>query len=196
MQRAAAEIPEPRVLLDGELVALGDDGRADFHAVRRELRRSPERLFYFAFDILFRGALDLRSLSLEKRREYLHAVLGEAGAPWLASVAVVPDGVKLLAECEKIGFEGVVSKRRDMPYRSGRRSDWVKARCERWSAENRERGSCLRRRELFTINLEAAARGRARTSIVVTRVFSMTRARKAVLRLFRPEPSRRLGKWY
>jgi hypothetical protein len=35
VQRAAAEIPEPRVLLDGELVALGDDGRADFHAVRR-----------------------------------------------------------------------------------------------------------------------------------------------------------------
>ena len=59
VQRAAAEIPEPRVLLDGELVALGDDGRAEFHALRRELRRSPERLFYFAFDILFRDALDL-----------------------------------------------------------------------------------------------------------------------------------------
>ena len=86
VQRAAAEIPEPRVLLDGELVALGDDGRADFHAVRRELRRSPERLFYFAFDILFRGTHDLRSLSLEKRRENLHAVLGEAGKPWLAAL--------------------------------------------------------------------------------------------------------------
>ena len=94
-------------------MAIGEDGRADFNAVRHELLRSPERLFYFAFDILFRGALDLRSLSLEKRREYLHAGLSEAGAPWLASVAVVPDGVKLLAECEKIGFEGVVSKRRD-----------------------------------------------------------------------------------
>ena len=128
------------MLLDGELVALGDDGRADFHAVRRELRRSPERLFYFAFDILFRGAHDLRSLSLEKRREHLYAVLGEAGTPWLASVAVVLDGVKLLAECEKIGFEGVVSKRRDLPYWSRKRSDWVKTRCERWSAENRERG--------------------------------------------------------
>ena len=93
VQRAAAEIREPRVLLDGEMVALGDDGRTDFNAVRYQLRRSPERLFYFAFDILFCGALDLRSLALERRREYLQSVLGEAGAPWLASVAVVPDGV-------------------------------------------------------------------------------------------------------
>ncbi len=91
VQRAAAEITEARLLLDGELVAIGDDGRPDFNAVRHELRRSPERLFYFAFDILFRGTHDLRSLSLEKRRKHLHAVLSEAGAPWLASVAVVPD---------------------------------------------------------------------------------------------------------
>ncbi len=49
-------------------------------------------------------------------------------------------GAPLLAECERLGFEGIVSKRRDLPYSSGRRSDWVKVRCDRWRIENRERG--------------------------------------------------------
>ena len=59
-QCAAAEIPEPRLLLDGELVAVGDDSRADFHAIATALRQqSPAHLFYFAFDVL--GARPTRS---------------------------------------------------------------------------------------------------------------------------------------
>ena len=82
-QRAAAEIPEPRLLLDRELVAVGDDSRADFHAIATALRQqSPTHLFYFAFDVLVLGRRDLRRVPLEERREYLFGLLSAAdGSP-------------------------------------------------------------------------------------------------------------------
>ena len=69
--------------------------------------------------------------------------MGWSGRAHAASVTSVPDGATLLAECERLGFEGFVSRRRDLPLRSGRRSDWVKVRCDRWRTENRERGKLL-----------------------------------------------------
>ena len=52
------------------------------------------------------------------------------------------DGEKLLAECERLGLEGIVSKRQDQPYRSIR-SDWIKVKTKAWREANRDR------RELF-----------------------------------------------
>ena len=49
------------------------------------------------------------------------------------------DGARLLASCTKMGLEGIVSKRRDAPYRSGPSRDWVKCKTEVWRAANRER---------------------------------------------------------
>ena len=138
--RIAAAIPELRVLLDGELVALGPDGRADFHALPHALSSGSALMRYFAFDILARGGHDLRRLPLEERRAQLASFLGGCDASLLASFAVMPDGVRLLSECERFGFEGVVSKRRDLPYRSGRRSDWLKVKCEAWRALHGDRG--------------------------------------------------------
>jgi ATP-dependent DNA ligase len=55
-------------------------------------------------------------------------------------------GVKLLAAAEKIGLEGVVSKRRDARYRSGPLSDWIKVKCPTWREHNRERWRLFDRR--------------------------------------------------
>ena len=52
------------------------------------------------------------------------------------------DAEKLLAECERLGLEGIVSKRADLPYRAGR-CDWVKVKTKAWREANRDR------RELF-----------------------------------------------
>ncbi len=119
-------------------MALGDDGRALPQALRSH---DPGRDHYFAFDVLELDRRDLRSLPLEERREILSSLLETAGASgWLAPVAAVPDGARLLAACEALGFEGVVSKRRDLPYRSGPRRGWVKVKCEAWRAHHGDRG--------------------------------------------------------
>src|ERR1700704_3920645 len=54
------------------------------------------------------------------------------------------DGDKLLASCEQMGLEGIVSKRRDFPYRSGT-ADWVKVKCASWREANKDRGELFNR---------------------------------------------------
>ncbi len=135
----AASLPVRRVLLDGELVAVGADGRPDFLALPTALSRVGELRFY-AFDILHLEGKDLRALPLEERRRHLAEVIAGAGQPWLTPVGTFPDGARLLSSCEQMGFEGVVSKRRAAPYRSGLRSGWLKTKCEAWRAANRDRG--------------------------------------------------------
>ena len=45
-----------------------------------------------------------------------------------------------MAECERLGFEGIVCKRKDSAYRSGSRSGWIKVKCEGWKLANKDRG--------------------------------------------------------
>ena len=135
----AASLPIRRVLLDGELVAVGDDGRPDFLALPSSLARAGGELRFFAFDILDLEGKDMRAHPLEERQRRLVAVIADAGQPWLVHVGTFPDGARLLSYCEQMGIEGVVSKRRAAPYRSGLRSGWLKVKCEAWRAANRER---------------------------------------------------------
>jgi ATP-dependent DNA ligase len=133
----AASLPIRRVLLDGELIAVGADGRPDFLAIHGALSRVVGELRYFAFDILYLEGKDLRALPLEERQRHLAEVIADAGQPWLVPMSVFPDGARLLSSCEQMGIEGVVSKKRASPYRSGLRSGWLKVKCETWRAANR-----------------------------------------------------------
>ncbi len=108
----AASLPIRRVLLDGELVAMGADGRPDFLAIPTALSRSISELRFFAFDILDLEGKDLRALPLEERQRRLLEVIADAGQSWLVPVSVFPDGARLLSSCEQMGIEGVVSKKR------------------------------------------------------------------------------------
>ena len=139
VERAAALLVR-RVLLDGELVAVDADGRPDFLALPSALSRVVGALRYFAFDILYLEGKDLRELPLEERQRRLAEVIADAGQSWLVPVGVFPDGARLLSSCEQMRIEGVVSKKRAAPYRSGLRSGWLKTKCEAWRAANRERG--------------------------------------------------------
>jgi bifunctional non-homologous end joining protein LigD len=136
---SAAALPFDRVLLDGELVALGADGRPDFLALAGALGRGVDVLRYFAFDLLHLDGRNLRELPLKERQRRLAEVIADAGQPWFVPVGLFPDGACLLSSCERMGIEGVVSKRRAAPYRSGLRSGWRKTKCEAWRAANRER---------------------------------------------------------
>ena len=141
----AAALPVRRVLLDGELVAVDAHGRPDFLALPSALSRVVGALRYFAFDILYLEGKDLRELPLEERQRRLAEVIADAGQSWLVPVGVFPDGARLLSSCERMGIEGVVSKKRAAPYRSGPRSGWLKVKCEAWRSANRDRGKLFER---------------------------------------------------
>jgi bifunctional non-homologous end joining protein LigD len=131
--RAAAELPD--ALIDGEIVALNADGHPDFAALQAALSDGKtDKLIFFAFDLLHAGGEDLRALPLGARKARLEKMLGEAfgGGPdavirYVAHFETGGDAV-LQSAC-KMSLEGIVSKKIDAPYRSGRQESWTKAKC-------------------------------------------------------------------
>jgi bifunctional non-homologous end joining protein LigD len=112
----------PSAVLDGEVCALDEDGTARFEA----LQRGSGPLVLLAFDLLELDGEPVRDLPLRERRELLEEVLD----PTVRGVRLSPafeDGDALLEAARAQGLEGVVAKRADLPYRSGRRtSEWQK----------------------------------------------------------------------
>ena len=82
---------------------------------------------------------DISGQPLVQRRAQLEALLKRAGSRLVRFSESFPDADILLAECARRGLEGIVSKRRASPYRSGSRSGWIKVKTEPWRAANRER---------------------------------------------------------
>ena len=123
----------PDAIIDGEVVALDAHGAPDFAMLQVALAEgSTANLVFFAFDLLFDGRDDLRPLPLSKRKERLQALL-EAQAkasPLLRYVDHFGNGGEaVLRSACKLSLEGIVSKRADSPYRSGRGDTWSKAKC-------------------------------------------------------------------
>lgn len=125
-------LPAEAAVLDGEVVALGPDGMTSFSKLQAALAdRRTDKLVYFVFDLLHLDGRDLRPDPLDARRARLEALLEDAGD--LASVRLsalfdAPGDAMLEQSC-RLGLEGVISKRGDAPYRSGRGGDWVKSKC-------------------------------------------------------------------
>ena len=122
-------------ILDGELCAVNAEGYSDFSALRSALgaRGRKDDLAVFVFDILFEGGEDLRGLPLIARKARLRALLDEGGAQVEHALRYVDESPfspeELIATACRMGLEGIVSKRRDAPYRSGRSDTWVKIKC-------------------------------------------------------------------
>lgn len=127
---AVVALPCRQAWLDGELVALRADGHADFQTLQQTLADGcGERCLYYAFDVLFLDGEDLRAEPLEARKRRLRALLEDADATLRYCDHVVGSGERVFAEACRLGAEGVLSKRRDRPYRSGRHGDWLKLKC-------------------------------------------------------------------
>jgi bifunctional non-homologous end joining protein LigD len=101
----------------------------------------------WVFDILSLRGQDLRSLPLVTRRYKLDRVMGSCGSPLIQYSETFSDPYRLLAACSKFKLEGVVSKRIDRPYRSGRTIDWIKVKCPSWREANKWRGEFFERRK-------------------------------------------------
>jgi bifunctional non-homologous end joining protein LigD len=129
---AVAKLNLSSCLLDGEIVVIGTNGVTDFGALAATLEgRSKTPLSCFIFDILMHDGDDCRHLPLSARRTILREVLGNQhpNSPLQISEAFKTDGAALLrASCER-GLEGLIAKRGDSSYRSGRNADWLKIKC-------------------------------------------------------------------
>src|SRR5262245_5754946 len=99
----------------------------------------------YAFDLLRHNSLDTRSLTLLTRRARLKKILAALGDDRIRFSEAFTDGEGLLSVCEKHGLEGIVSKRTDAPYRSGK-CDWVKVKTKAWREANKLRGELFNRR--------------------------------------------------
>ena len=85
-------------------------------------------MFLFAFDVLEIDGDDLRPEPLERRKARLEKVLARAGAGIQFNEHADLDGATVFEHACKMGLEGIVSKRRDFPYRSGRSKGWIKVK--------------------------------------------------------------------
>ncbi|HVA09070.1 MAG TPA: non-homologous end-joining DNA ligase [Acidimicrobiales bacterium] len=126
-------------VLDGEIVALGDDGRPSFSRLQRRIHVSNQReakrrstadpVSFVAFDLLYIDGHSLMDAPYDERRERLEALhlTGETFTTTEAFRDV--SGPDILQATVENGLEGVVAKRRNSPYRPGRRSpDWTKVK--------------------------------------------------------------------
>ena len=128
---AASGLPD--CIIDGEVVALDHNGAPDFSALQAALSEGrSHHLVYFVFDLLFERRQDLRHLPLIQRKERLKRLLGRKGAHdqqinYIEHLAEAGDAV-LKSAC-KLNLEGIISKRADAPYQSGRTETWMKSKC-------------------------------------------------------------------
>ena len=116
--------------LDGEGVVCRPDGVSDFDRLRAAVGRLGSRdAFLYAFDLLEINGTDLRRDSWEVRRSTLASLLRRAGHGIRLSEHVdSADGDAVFRHACAMGLEGIVAKRRDRPYRSGRSPDWIKVK--------------------------------------------------------------------
>lgn len=131
------------VVLDAEVVRLGEDGLPDFRALMGGNAGHP---CAYCFDLLVLDGEDQRDRPLIERKVALQALLTEAGSPDLRYSDDFSDPASLLSVAEQIGLEGIVSKQRDSRYLPGTSCGWVKVKTQAWRAANRDRYKIFERR--------------------------------------------------
>jgi ATP-dependent DNA ligase len=133
---AALRNRQTSFVIDGDAVLLGVDGISDFNGLHS--RQYDDEVQLYAFDILALNGEDLRKLPLGLRKTNLARLL--ARRPEGIFVSDFEQGVigpDLFRAACNMGLEGLVSKRRDRPYRAGRSPDWIKVKNRSHPALNR-----------------------------------------------------------
>ncbi|MDX7951337.1 RNA ligase family protein [Lichenihabitans sp. Uapishka_5] len=116
-------------ILDGEMCVQNASGITDFPALRGAIKSAPERLVLFAFDLIALDGRDLRGEALRERRRRLRDLVGgDAASRVQLSHEHVGDGPAFFRAADQHGLEGIVSKRADSLYTSGRTKAWVKVK--------------------------------------------------------------------
>jgi ATP-dependent DNA ligase len=141
---ALAWLRSQSYIIDGEAVCCDDNGMPSFDRIR--YRRHDASVFLYAFDLIELNGDDLRREPLDTRKATLASVLRRA-APGLRLNDHIEeeDGETVFRHACKMGLEGIVSKRRNSPYRSGRSPDWLKMKNPACEAVRRDEEEDWRR---------------------------------------------------
>ena len=118
--------------VDGEIVVPDENGLSSFSGLQRALSEGDDRrMVFYLFDLPFLNGRDLRNLPLVQRKQLLRDTLfaKKANGVLAHSEHHEAEGEAFYKAACNMALEGVVSKRKDSPYRSGRGRDWVKSKC-------------------------------------------------------------------
>ena len=160
--KAAARLPAGS-LIDGEAVALDDDGRPSFQLLQSTLKGGGAPLAFYAFDLLVESGKDIRKLPNIERKERLAALLEGVPPPILYGDHIIGRGEEMFDAVCKSGGEGIISKKARATYSGTRTRNWLKIKCIQrhefvvvgWSESDKRRG--------FRSLLLAAKKGRKLT---------------------------------
>ncbi len=123
----ATWIEAGEAIVDGEVVAIGEDGMPDFSLLQELTTAQSGRLVYQAFDLLYLDGRSLLGVPLESRKALLKSVLRPGDSRVRFADHVVGEGLAFLAAARAQGLEGIVAKHRRSPYEPGKRSrTWLK----------------------------------------------------------------------
>ena len=146
---SALALPVESALIDGEVVVVDEAGRSSFAALQKALK-SKAPLTFFAFDLLEINGEDMGRLPQIDRKARLKEIVGVYGGQGAIyySEHVQGEGEAVFKNLCGQGLEGIVSKRADAPYRSGRTRSWLKVKCGRrqefviggWTASDKRTG--------------------------------------------------------
>jgi bifunctional non-homologous end joining protein LigD len=126
--KAATDLPD--CIIDGEVCALDHNGAPDFAALQAALSDGKtDPLIFFAFDLLFADGEDLRRLPLSDRKDRLKKLLAKHDTHIRYVEHFTSGGDAVLLSACRMNLEGIVSKKLDAPYKSGRSDSWTKAKC-------------------------------------------------------------------
>jgi bifunctional non-homologous end joining protein LigD len=123
-------------IIDGEAVACDGGGIASFDRIR--YRRHDADVFMWAFDLIELNGADLRRDPFNVRKATLASVLARAAPALRLNEHLEADGPDVFHHACMLGLEGIVSKRKDSRYRSGRSPHWIKSKNPNAPAVKRE----------------------------------------------------------
>ncbi|HET9679379.1 MAG TPA: non-homologous end-joining DNA ligase, partial [Gammaproteobacteria bacterium] len=129
--KALKQLPVDTAVMDGEVVFYGGDGKTDFHELKRVMHHGDaSQLIYVAFDLLYLDGYNLRRAPLFERKHLLRALLAkEPNNALRYSDHLDMSGSSVYEKACELRLEGIISKRRDQAYHSGRNRDWQKTKC-------------------------------------------------------------------
>jgi bifunctional non-homologous end joining protein LigD len=132
MRDAAWHLDCTVAILDGEVIVPTGTGLSDFGALEADLGKGrSDRFIYYAFDVLYLDGFDLRACRLDERKRVPEALVPQNVGPIHLSTTLEDAGPSLYKRACELQLEGIVFKRKDGRYRSGRSPNWTKVTCRK-----------------------------------------------------------------
>ncbi|HLK81139.1 MAG TPA: DNA ligase D [Xanthobacteraceae bacterium] len=130
---ALGELGLASALIDGEIVVEDEKGISSLNNLQADLKTGRrDRFRYYVFDLLYCEGYDLTQAKLIDRKELLQEIVTGLSprSPIRFSEHLEADGPTMLEHSCRLGLEGIICKRLDLPYRAGRGEHWFKAKCQ------------------------------------------------------------------